>query len=146
MKKKHSGASHDDPTAEHAAILESRARALAQVAADENDMETAEVVLFRLAHEIYGIETANVREVYPLKDLTPLPCVPDFVAGIVNVRGQVLSVIDLKRFFELPQQGMTDLNKVIVLADNVMEFGVLADAIIEARNCLETNCNRPHRR
>ncbi|MEZ0237208.1 MAG: chemotaxis protein CheW, partial [Methylophilaceae bacterium] len=73
-------------------------------------------------------------EVYPLKDLTPLPCTPDFVAGIVNVRGQVMSVIDLKQLFELPAKGLTDLNKIVILSDGTMEFGILADSILGVRN------------
>ena len=49
--------------------------------------------------------------------------------GIVNVRGEILSVIDLKKFFELPEKGLTDLDKVIVLEAENMRFGILADAV-----------------
>lgn len=115
-------------------ILLARARLLAQEPEQEETAEQIEVVTFLLAHETYGIETAFVREVYPLKDLTPLPCTPAFVAGIVNVRGQVMSVVDIKKFFELPEQGLTDLNKVVILSDGIMEFGILADAIVNVRN------------
>lgn len=116
------------------AILKARAQALAQVPEQDETTECIEIVAFLLAYETYGIETRHVREVYPLKDLTPVPCTPPFVAGIVNVRGQVLSVVDLKKFFELPERGLTDLNKVIVLSDGLMEFGVLADAIVDVRH------------
>ena len=115
-------------------ILKARAQVLAQEPESETNTEHIEVVAFNLAYETYGIETAYVREVYPLKDLTPLPCTPSFVIGIVNVRGQVLSVIDIKKFFELPEQGLTDLNKVIIISDGDMEFGILADAIVDVRN------------
>mgnify|MGYP000070613635 CR=1 FL=1 len=116
-------------------ILQARAQALArQSAPDESAAARIEVVVFLLAYETYAIETVHVREVYPLKDLTPLPCTPPFVAGIINVRGQVLSVVDIKKFFDLPQQGLTDLNKVIILSDGAMEFGILADAIVDVRN------------
>jgi purine-binding chemotaxis protein CheW len=57
-----------------------------------------EVVEFLLAQERYGIATRCVREVLPLVELTPLPGVPPFVLGIANVRGQIVSVLDLKRF------------------------------------------------
>ena len=50
------------------------------------------------------------------------------------MRGQVLSVIDIKRFFDLPEKGLTDLNKVIILHSDDMEFGILADAIVGVRN------------
>ena len=115
-------------------ILRERARLLAQPTEQAETEETIEVVTMLLAYETYAIETAYVREVYPLKELTPLPCTPPFVAGIVNVRGQVMSVIDLKKLFELPAQGITDLNKVVILSDGNMEFGILADAILGVRD------------
>ena len=98
--------------------------------------EYVEVLEFLLAHEMYGIELKYVREVYPLKELTPIPEIPAFVLGIVNVRGEILSVIDIKKFFDLPEKGLTDLNKVIILHSADMEFGILADSIIGVRNIL----------
>ena len=117
-------------------ILKARAQALAREparaeAADDDDVE---VVEFVLAYETYAIETRYVREVYPLENLTPLPCTPAFVRGVVNVRGEILSVIDLKKFFDLPEKGLTDLNKVIVLQSGDMMFGILADAISGVRD------------
>ena len=50
--------------------------------------------------------------------------------GIVNVRGQILSVIDIKKFFELPEKGLTNLSKIILLRAEQMEFGILADVIL----------------
>ena len=122
------------PQAMWSSILKERARLLAQRPEDETVGAAIEVVTLLLAYETYAIETAYVREVYPLKDLTPLPCTPPFVAGIVNVRGQVMSVIDLKKLFELPAKGITDLNKVVIISDGEMEFGILADAILDVRN------------
>ena len=116
------------------ASLRERARLLAQPSQEAAAAPAIEVVTLLLAYETYAIETAYVREVYPLKDLTLLPCTPDFVAGIVNVRGQVLSVIDLKQLFELPVKGLTDLNKIVILSDGAMEFGILADTILGVRN------------
>jgi len=113
------------------AVLKARAKSLAQ---ENKVMEGAEqhleVVEFLLAYEKYGIESSYVREIYPLKDLTPLPCTPAFVLGLINVRGQILSVIDIKKFFDLPDKGLTDLNKVIIVHTAKMELGLLADAIL----------------
>ena len=119
------------PTAEQIKkILKQRARALAQ----EPEIRSAaqdylEVVEFMLGYERYGIESAYVREVYPLTELVPLPGTPAFVLGIVNVRSQILSVIDLKKFFGLPEKGLTNLNKIIIIQDDKMEFDILADNI-----------------
>ena len=88
-----------------------------------------EVIAFTLATETYGIESAFVREVYPLREFTSLPGVPSYIFGIINVRGQILPVVDLKKFFNLPEKGLGELNKVIILRNRQMEFGILADVV-----------------
>jgi purine-binding chemotaxis protein CheW len=112
-------------------VLRARARAAARepLAPAEADTQV-QVVEFQLACERYAIETRWVREVVALRDLTPLPGAPAFVAGLVNVRGRVVSVVDLKAFFDLPSKGLPDLNRVIVMADRTMEFGLLVDAVL----------------
>jgi purine-binding chemotaxis protein CheW len=116
------------------AILKARAQALAQEPKQEIGVgKSIEVVEFLLAHEKYAIESTCIREVYPLKDYTRLPCTPPFILGIISVRGQIISVVDLKKFFGLPEKGLTDLNKVIILHSREMQFGILADAILGAR-------------
>lgn len=84
---------------------------------------------FLLSEERYAIDSTYVSEVVPLKDLTPLPCTPAFVIGIINVRGKILSVIDLKEFFNLATKGISNLNRVIVVKHNDIELGILADEI-----------------
>jgi purine-binding chemotaxis protein CheW len=94
--------------------------------------ESIEVVEFVLGHEHYAIESVFVREVLPLKELTGVPCTPAFVSGIINAHGRILAVIDLKTFFELPESGLSDLNKVMILQQGELEFGILADRIVGA--------------
>lgn len=110
------------------AELRARARALAQEA-EPPPGAGLDVLLFDLAQERYAVESAWVQEVAPLRELTPLPGTPAFVRGIVHLRGEVLSVLDLKTLFELPAGGLPDLDKLIVLSDGAMRFGVLADRI-----------------
>lgn len=115
---------------EKRSLLRKRAHALALNENDGADIqECIEIIVFRLAYETYGIESSFVREVYPLKDFTTLPGTPQFVLGIINVRGQIVSVIDLKRFFNLPERGLGELNKVIIMSNDRMEFGILADSV-----------------
>lgn len=115
-------------------ILKERAIALARepekIAAPEDHLVLVE---FMLAHEHYGIETGYVEEVYPLKDYHPVPCTPDFVVGIINVRGHIVSIINLKKFFDLPEKGLSHLNKIIILHHGEMRFAIMADAIIGVR-------------
>jgi purine-binding chemotaxis protein CheW len=115
-------------------ILLKRARELAREPQTESAAtERLEIVEFLLSSETYGIESSYVGEVYPLKNLTPLPCTPSFVLGIMNVRGRILSVLDIRKWFDLPGCGLSDLNKVIIIRDGAMEFGLLADAITGVR-------------
>ena len=115
---------------EKRSLLKKRAQALALRENDKaGQQECIEIIVFSLAYETYGIETAFVREVYPLKDMTTLPGTPSFVVGIINIRGQIVSVIDLKKFFNLPEKGLGELNKVIIMCNERMEFGILADVV-----------------
>jgi purine-binding chemotaxis protein CheW len=110
-------------------LLKARAASLAVRPQLEAAEQYLEIIEFQLASETYGIELRHAAEVSLLKELTPVPCTPGFVLGIINVHGRVLSVVDLKRFFDLPNQALTDLNRVIVVRKDSMEVGILADAI-----------------
>ena len=111
-------------------ILKNRAIEMALEPEQESGTSrTIDIVEFSLATESYGIESSFVRAAYPLKDFTPLPGVPSFILGIVNIRGQILPVVDLKKFFNLPEKGLGEMNKVIILGNKQMEFGILADVV-----------------
>ncbi|MFZ5804261.1 MAG: chemotaxis protein CheW [Acidobacteriota bacterium] len=121
--------------AEKQRILEERARQIARKpVTKEAAGKPLNVVEFLLAHERYAFEVSWVREVFPLKTFTPLPCTPPFVLGLVNVHGRIVCVNDIRKFFDLPEKGITDLNRVIVLEGEGMELGVLADAIVGVRS------------
>ncbi len=116
-------------------ILRARAAALArETRGTPGAGEHLGILEFLLAHEKYGVETQFVTEVYPLKEFTPLPGAPAFVLGAVNVRGQILTVVDIKKFFDLPERGLTELNKVILLRVEKVELGVLADVVLGVRS------------
>jgi purine-binding chemotaxis protein CheW len=115
-------------------ILRARANALAKTPAHgEGLKDNLEIVEFLLAYERYGVESRCVREVCPLKDLRPLAGTPPFILGLINVRGQIISVMDIKKFFDLPDKGLTDFNRVLVLRAGQMEAGILADSILTVR-------------
>lgn len=117
-----------------AEILRARARLLARPPEDAPAGALLDVLEFRLAQERYALETRYVREVCPLKDMTPLPRMPPFLLGVVNVRGRILPVLDLKKFFDLPEQGLTDLHRIILIEGGELEFGLLADATVGVRS------------
>ena len=65
-----------------------------------------------------------------LKEVVPIPCTPQFVLGVINIRGQILSVVDLRMFFGIPLQDITGQAKVLVLANGSFEVGILGDDIL----------------
>ena len=111
-------------------LLKARAAALAVAPVAPRAGKLLELVEFLVAQETWAVESSFVREIRPLRGLTALPGTPPFVLGITAVRGEILSVVDLGRFFDLPARGLTELNRVVVLASGSMTFGILADAIL----------------
>lgn len=109
-------------------ILEERARALTK-STEVQAGESMQLVVFTLANETYGIATDYVREVQPLRQVSPVPCTPDFVVGVINIRGSIYSVIDIRSFFGVQKQDITELTKVILVNAAGLDVGILADDV-----------------
>jgi purine-binding chemotaxis protein CheW len=80
-----------------------RAVQLAQAPVEPEKGEWLDLVLVRLGHEVYGFDARDVLDIRPVGFITLVPRVPGWVVGVTNVRGRVLSVLDLESFFNLPQ-------------------------------------------
>jgi purine-binding chemotaxis protein CheW len=109
-------------------ILNERAQALSQVTETQTG-ENMPLVVFSLANEQYGIPTEFVREIQLLRDLTPVPCTPEFVVGVINIRGAIYSVIDIRVFFGVQKQPITDTTKVLLINAAGLELGIIADDV-----------------
>jgi len=120
--------------AEEMSVLKERAKKLAALPDTAGEIiEEIEILEFALGEERFGIEATFIDEVYPLKEITPVPCTPPFVSGIVNIRGQIVSVLDLKKRFEMPEGPITDNSVAIVIGSDSMKFGILGDAVLGTR-------------
>jgi len=125
-------------------ILKDRAKELSEVTIDQEIAEESiEVVEFVLAYEKYAIESLYIDEVYPMKDFTIVPGTPPFVLGIINLRGKILSVIDIRKFFDLPVKGLSNLNRVLVVKTPEMELGIISDFILGVRVIPKKNIHPP---
>jgi purine-binding chemotaxis protein CheW len=109
-------------------ILRARAEALARpvtpVAVFTDELE---INVLSFGDERYGIPTSHVLEVLALRDLTPVPCTPPFVLGILNYRGRILTVLDLRPLFELPGDGSTSGHRVVAVSAAGITFGIFAE-------------------
>ncbi len=112
-------------------ILKARAKALAREPEPERERSlVTDIVEFILGSGRYGIDITVVREVVPFKDCTTLPGTPSHVIGVINVRGRIIPVIGLKRFFGLAAIGAGEMSNVIILENGILEFGILADHLV----------------
>lgn len=119
---------------EKLATLKARAQVLAHVPEEtESATPQLEIAEFRLGGETYACISSSIREVYPLKGLTPLPCTPPFILGMINVRGRILPVIDVKPLLGLSSPPAREFGKVVILHAEEMEVGLLVDTIVGVR-------------
>ena len=109
--------------------LEERAKKISRPEEGLSDTAVVEVLKFRLAYREYAIEMQHIREVILTGEITPVPGTPDYISGICVVRGEIISLVDLRVLLSIPEKGLTDLNRVIVLTDHTLSFGILADHI-----------------
>jgi purine-binding chemotaxis protein CheW len=111
-------------------ILEERAARLAAPPPKKSAEGSLDVVEFRVGPERYAVETGCVQEVFQSKVLTIVPGTPPFIAGIINVRGRMVSVVDIRGFFGLPPREGAEACRVLILHSPEMEFALLADEIV----------------
>lgn len=112
-------------------ILHERAQVLKQEIKKEDINECiVEGLIFLLGDEKYIIYSSVISEVLHSRSLTFLPCSLDFIAGIINIRGRIISVVDIKTFLGLNKTADAGKSKIIVLDNGEIEFGILADEII----------------
>lgn len=90
--------------------------------------EEFKAIVFTLAHESYGIEVDKVRTIERMSPITRVPKTPPFVKGVINLRGAVVPVIDLRGRFGLPEKEPDDMTRIVIVAVADMEVGFIVDS------------------
>ena len=88
-------------------------------------------VTFQLDKEMYGVNVMQVREVLRYSDIAPVPGAPAYVLGIINLRGNVVSVIDTRMRFGLPPAEVTDNTRIMIIESERQTVGILVDSVAE---------------
>jgi purine-binding chemotaxis protein CheW len=88
-------------------------------------------VTFILMDEVYGINVMQVQEVLRITEIAPVPGAPSYVLGIINLRGNVVTVIDTRTRFGLPTKEVDDASRIIVIESEKQVVGILVDAVAE---------------
>lgn len=101
------------------------------IAADEN---VNKYLTFVSADLIYGIPIENVVEIITNPSITSLPMVPPYVKGIINLRGQIVPIIDIREIMDKPENEDTSLLCVIILEIGTISIGILVDTVLQVIN------------
>ena len=88
-------------------------------------------VTFSLADETYAIDVLQVQEVLKLTDIAPVPGVPDYILGIINLRGDVVTVIVARRRMLLPERELDDASRIVIIDVDNQNVGILVDSVAE---------------
>jgi len=96
-----------------------------------NDDTVLQWVTFRLANETYGINVMQVQEVLRYTEIAPVPGAPSYVLGIINLRGNVVTVIDTCQRFGLPPIEITDNTRIVIIETRHQVIGILVDSVAE---------------
>ncbi len=91
-------------------------------------------VTFRLDDETYGINVMQVQEVLRMSEIAPVPGAPDYILGIINLRGNVVTVIDTRRRFGLSPKEHDDSTRVVIIETENIIVGILVDSVAEVVN------------
>lgn len=97
----------------------------------ENKQREGKYLTFVLLEEEYGLEIQKIREITVLMEITTVPKTPDFIKGVVNLRGKVIPVIDLRLKFGMPSADYTKENCIIVMNLASLHIGIIVDSVSE---------------
>jgi len=88
-------------------------------------------VTFRLEEEVYGINVMQVQEVLRVTEIAPVPGAPHYVLGIINLRGNVVTVVDTRERLGLGSKEMEESTRIVIIEADKMVVGILVDAVAE---------------
>ena len=94
-------------------------------------MNSAEYVVFKLNGEYYGIDIHNVENIEKLLTITRVPYTDNHIVGVVNLRGNVIPVVDLRKRFDLPAKELDDETRIIIVNIKELKVGMIVDSSSE---------------
>ena len=93
--------------------------------------ETLQVLVFELDNEEYALNITDLREIISIPDITPIPNAPEFIRGILNLRGKIVVVVDLEKRFGLTRENKIEPKHIVITEVEGNSFGVIVDNVEE---------------
>lgn len=98
---------------------------------DDDDTQKDKYLTFHLDLEDYGLEIRHVKEIISIQKITDVPDLPDFIKGVINLRGQVIPTLDLRLRFGLPEKEYDERTCIIITNMNEVSVGIIVDTVNE---------------
>ena len=102
-----------------------------------------QLVVFDLNEEAYGVDIGAVREIIRMQEITRVPRAPRFIEGVINLRGKVIPVVDLRTRFSMPAGERTDQHRIVVVDVVGQDIGMVVDAVTEVSRVSEGSIEPP---
>jgi purine-binding chemotaxis protein CheW len=134
-----------DEVKDDAAVATAEGKEAAPGAAAEAASRGGKYLTFVLDQEEYGLEILKVREIIGMMDITTVPQTPDFVKGVVNLRGKVIPVVDLRLKFGMNEVEATQETCIIVVEVGGVQMGIVVDTVSEVLDIEESAIEDPPR-
>jgi len=109
----------------------------------EQSGKEGQLVVFQLAGQTYGIDIASVFEIIKMEAITRVPRTPDFIEGVINLRGKIIPVIDLCKRFNLDRPEITNSSRIIIVDVGGNTIGMIVDAVSEVLRITEDSIEPP---
>lgn len=108
-----------------------------------NLVNEAKFIIFQLKDEEYGVEVDQVRSIERMQHITRVPRTPDFVKGVINLRGVITPIIELRKRFGIKENETTDSTRIIIVAVANMEVGLIVDAANDVADIANNSVEPP---
>lgn len=114
-----------------------------KISQNHNEKIINQLIVFRAGNEEFGVPIDAVREIIKMTNITPVPNSPNFIKGIINVRGEIVTAIDMKIRFSLDSEDETEAKHIIVTKQQDGLFGLIVDEVIEVLRVQQKDIRPP---
>ncbi len=110
---------------------------------DSKDSDKLQIIIFKLDEKLYGVHIDQVREITRVGEITPVPAAPRYVEGVTNLRGQVTTVIDLRKKFGMTPKTLDKQSRMMIIESPGKSEGVIVDSIVEVTMLPKADIEEP---
>ena len=125
-------------------LLNIAAKAAESVIDDTDSLDILQLVSFKLDDIEYGIDILSVHEILRIPEITRLPNTPEYIKGVINLRGNVIPVVDIRLRFGMQQVALTELSRIIVVEIGDKLVGLLVDNVYQVIRLSRSRIDQPH--